>query len=140
MSFEIEGTLHRKYPTENKSGSFQAREFVLQISSGQYPEHPKFQLVQDRVSLLDQFEEGDRIKVMFDLRGREWQGKFFTNLNCWRIARADGEESGGSGSGSATVSGAGIKKSAPAAFDSGFPEPTTEPIRHDSSQNDDLPF
>ena len=28
------------------------------------------------------------IKVHFDLRGREWNGKYFTNLNAWRIEAA----------------------------------------------------
>ena len=25
------------------------------------------------------------MKVHFDLRGREWQGKYFTNLNAWKV-------------------------------------------------------
>jgi hypothetical protein len=85
MSFEIEGKLHKKYDTEQKSGTFQTREFVLLTEQGQYANYVKFQLVQDRVEILDQFEEGAMIKVYFDLRGREWQGKYFTNLQAWRI-------------------------------------------------------
>lgn len=87
MSFEVEGKLHKIYPAENKSGSFQAREFVIEVESGQYPQMVKFQLVQDRCSLIDDYAEGDMIKVHFDLRGREWQGKYFTNLNAWRLDR-----------------------------------------------------
>ena len=49
----------------------------------------KFQLVQDKCSLLDQYQEGQKIKVSFDLKGREWQGKFFTNLGAWRIDGVD---------------------------------------------------
>jgi len=85
MSFEIEGKLVKKYETESKTGSFQAREFVIEISEGNYPQFVKFQLVQDKCSLLDHLNEGDRIKVNFDLRGREWNGKYFTNLNAWRV-------------------------------------------------------
>ncbi len=128
MSFEIEGTLHRKYEAENKSGSFTAREFVIQIQSGNYPEYPKFQLVQDRVNLIDQFNEGDSIKVFFDLRGREWQGKYFTNLNCWRVERAGGEQQ---------------PVAARAATAPPPPPPANlppEPPKVDTSGNDDLPF
>jgi len=85
MSFEIEGKLYKKFDTEQKSGSFQAREFVLLDDKGQYPNYIKFQLVQDRVEAIDNFEDGSMIKVYFDLRGREWQGKFFTNLQAWRV-------------------------------------------------------
>lgn len=85
MSFEVEGKLHKVFPVENKSGSFQAREFVIEVESGQYPQFVKFQLVQDRCNLIDDYTEGEVIKVSFDLRGREWQGKYFTNLNAWRL-------------------------------------------------------
>lgn len=87
MSFEVEGKLIKKYPTENKTGSFQAREFVIEIESGNYPQFVKFQLVQDRCSLIDDYQEGEGIKVHFDLRGREWQGKYFTNLNAWKLEK-----------------------------------------------------
>jgi len=85
MSFEVEGKLHKKFDTENKTDSFQAREFVIEVSSGSYPQLVKFQLVQDRCSIIDDYEEGQMIKVHFDLRGREWNGKYFTNLNAWRV-------------------------------------------------------
>lgn len=93
MAFEVEGKLHRIFPTEQKSASFSAREFVLEIPDGNYPQLVKFQAVQDRCGLLDNFREGDRVKVSFDLRGREWNGKYLTNLNAWRIEGASGEGS-----------------------------------------------
>ena len=93
MSFEVEGKLIKKYETENKTGSFQAREFVIEVTSGNYPQFVKFQLVQDRCTLIDGYQEGEMIKVHFDLRGREWQGKYFTNLNAWRIERPSAAQS-----------------------------------------------
>lgn len=93
MAFEVEGKLHRIFPTEQKSASFSAREFVLEVPDGNYPQLVKFQAVQERCALLDAFSEGDRVKVSFDLRGREWNGKYLTNLNAWRIERASGESS-----------------------------------------------
>lgn len=85
MSFEVDGRLHKKYETEKKTETFQAREFVLEIQDGNYPQFIKFQLVQDRCGILDSYEEGQEVKVFFDLRGREWNGKYFTNLNAWRM-------------------------------------------------------
>ena len=88
MSFEIEGTLHKKFETEQKTERFQAREFVLKIEDGQYPQFIKFQLVQDRVDIIDPYEVGHQVKVYFDLRGREWNEKYFTNLSAWRVENA----------------------------------------------------
>lgn len=106
MAFEVEGKLHRLFPTEQKSASFTAREFVLEIPDGNYPQLVKFQAVQDRCTLLDNFREGENIKVSFDLRGREWNGKYLTNLNAWRIDRAGEESGGGSGGNSSNRSSA----------------------------------
>lgn len=89
MSFEIEGKLHKKFDAESKTASFQAREFVILISEDNYPQYIKFQLTQDRCALIDPHEEGNQIKVHFDLRGREWNEKYFTNLNAWRIEKVE---------------------------------------------------
>ena len=121
MSFEVEGRLHKKFDTENKTDSFQAREFVIEVE-GQYPQLIKFQLTQDRCALLDPYEEGKQIKVHFDLRGREWNGKYFTNLNAWRLEKADE---------AAPVA-------PPAAEEGYFPNSTDEPSATET--HDDLPF
>ncbi len=121
MSFEVEGRLHKKFDTENKTDSFQAREFVIEIDGGGYPQFIKFQLVQDRCSLIDAYEEGVQIKVHFDLRGREWNEKYFTNLNAWRIEKGGAEQT-----------------APPAAADEGgFPDASDEPA---TAADDDLPF
>lgn len=125
MSFEVAGKLIKKYETENKTGTFQAREFVIEATEGRYPEYVKFQLTQERCSLIDPYNEGDWIKVTFDLRGREWQGKYFTNLNAWRIEKAE-----------ATVPTA--QANYVAAPQTGFPTAADEPPGTDFG--DDLPF
>ena len=84
----MEGVLHKVFETEQKSERFQAREFVVETQE-QYPQFVKFQLVQEKCELADSYNEGDRVRVHFDLRGREWNGKYFTNLNAWRMEAAD---------------------------------------------------
>jgi len=89
MSFEITGKLHKKFDTQQKTDSFKAREFVILVEEGNYPQYLKFQLTQDRCELIDAFEDNQPVKVSFDLRGREWQGKYFTNLNAWRVSKPE---------------------------------------------------
>lgn len=125
MSFEIVGKLHKKFDTESKTATFQARDFVIEADDGRYPQMVKFQLVQDKCDEIDKYNEGDMIRVHFNLRGREWQGKYFTNLNAWRIE-----------SGAATAPAA----AAPAAT-SDFPTLDDAPAANTgSSVEDDLPF
>lgn len=123
MAFEVEGRLHKKFDTENKTDSFQAREFVIEINNGNYPQFIKFQLTQDRCPMVDPYNEGDQIKVHFDLRGREWNGRYFTNLNAWRIENA---------------AAAPAENTQPAGGDMSFPSASDEPAV--TSNNDDLPF
>mgnify|MGYP000595182062 CR=1 FL=1 len=85
MSFETQGIVHKIFDTESKSDTFKTREFVIK-QEGNYPQFIKFQLTQDRCDLVSQYKEGDTVKVSFDLRGREWNEKYFTNLNAWKIA------------------------------------------------------
>jgi len=68
-NLKIEGVLHRKFATEQKSASFSVREFVVKIPDGQYPQLAKFQLNQDRCDLLDLFQEGDTVEVYFNIIG-----------------------------------------------------------------------
>ncbi len=93
MAFEVEGKLHRVFPTEQRSASFSTRDFVLEIPDGNYPQLIKFQAVQERTNILDNYNEGDQVRVSFDLRGREWNGKYLTNLNAWRMEPGGGESS-----------------------------------------------
>ncbi len=93
MAYKATGRLHKVFDTEQKSASFQAREFVIEVADGKFPQMVKFQLTQDKCALIDDYSEGEEISVDFDLRGREWNDKYFTNLNAWRIARAEAGDS-----------------------------------------------
>jgi len=127
MAFETEGILHKVFDTENKTATFQAREFVIK-HDGNYPQFIKFQLTQDRCDLISNYKEGDMVKVSFDLRGREWNEKYFTNLNAWKV------EAG------AVSQPVGEPTGPPSEF-----KPIEEPVSSESSTNQaedfgDLPF
>lgn len=83
MSYEIEGKLHLIKATEDIKG-FQKREFVIETESN-YPQLVKFEFTKDKCILLDSFKVGQTVKVGFNINGREWNGKFFVNLQAWRI-------------------------------------------------------
>lgn len=125
MAFDINGKLYKKFDTQQVTDSFQKREFVLEIEDGAYPQVIKFQLTQNNCSKLDPYNEGDQLKVTFNLRGREYNkdGKvlFFTNLDAWRVEAAGQAQA----------------PSAPAA-NTGFPAAKDAPAIQ--ADMDDLPF
>jgi single-strand DNA-binding protein len=97
MAYDLEGTLKEIYETKSfGTKGFTKREFVVTVSNGpedKWPQHVKLVAVKDHCQKLDLFRPGQRVKVSFDLRGSEWQGKYFTDLQAFRIE----EQRGGGG-------------------------------------------
>ena len=104
MNYEILGNLLKKYDTVNVSKDpakdFNKREFVVEVtetnSQGVFTDTIKFELTQDKVTILDAFNVGDSIKVQFGINGRAWtkQGAteptYFNNLKAWKIEKVEG--------------------------------------------------
>ena len=78
------------------NGRFKKRDFVLEYSeNAMYPEYIKFELIQDKVSVIDGFQVGAMVDVSFNLRGRAWtnaQGvkSYFNSLQAWRVVADSG--------------------------------------------------
>ncbi len=131
---EVTGTLKAKFETQKVSDRFQKREFVLTTEANTpYPQHVSFQVTQDKCSMLDQFADGEELKVQFNLRGREWNGpqgiKYFNTLEAWRIERSQGASASPQASQSSHQS-----------SNSGASAPSAPVFTSNPADNDDLPF
>ena len=142
MAYDVTGRLHDIFDEQQVSEKFRKREFVLEVQEGQYPEQIKFQLVQDKTSLIDAYKVGDEVKVTFNLRGRGFnkngQMLYFTNLEAWRIEPASGGAPAAGGSGSYSQP----QQQAPRPAQNQNPnlraQPSAAPIASDD--DNDLPF
>ena len=87
----INGKIIEIFDTQKVTETFQKREFVLEyVENPSYPEYIKFEVIQDRCTLLDPFKAGDEISVDFNLKGRKWEDKngvikYFNTLQAWRL-------------------------------------------------------
>lgn len=95
----IQGKLIEIFDTEQVTDTFQKREFVVEYAENpNYPEFIKFELIQDRCGLVDDFNAGEDVEVWFNLKGRKWtnpegQVKYFNSLQAWKVQpAASGEE------------------------------------------------
>lgn len=70
--------------TQTYESGFSKREFVI-TTNEQYPQEIKFELIKEKTNLLDQFDAGDEVNVQFNIRGREYQGKYYVNLQAWKL-------------------------------------------------------
>jgi|SRR5688572_8317868 len=97
MAFELEGTIKVIMDVQTFGSGFTKREFVLTTDSEKYPQDIKMEFVKDKTSLLDGYKAGQRVKVGFDLRGSEHNGRHYVNVLAWRIQPSDGSVSSADG-------------------------------------------
>ena len=76
--------------TYGESG-FRKREVVI-TTQEQYPQSLLIEFIQDKCSLLDNFQLGQGVKIGINLRGREWvnpegETKYFNSIQGWRIEK-----------------------------------------------------
>lgn len=128
--FEISGKIKLIEETQSFSSGFTKREFVVTTNDAKYPQDIKFEIVKDKCSLLDNFSAGQDVNVNFDVRGNEYNGRYYVNLNCWKIQAAGG--------GNAPQG-----QPAAAASDNPFgnqEEPSAADLRGNFDDGDDIPF
>jgi single-strand DNA-binding protein len=133
MSFIVEGKIVKIYDEQQITATFKKREFVIEYMSGTYPQFVKFETKQDKCDQLNNYKEGQSVKVSFDLNGREYnnpntqQIQYFTSLSAWKVENSEGAVSGNSNTNLPPVSSL----------------PPMESLSEDKGTpiaNDDLPF
>ena len=90
MALEIEGTLQQKLPVASVTsarGPWAKQEFILEYPDGNFSAKACFTAWgQDKVQELAKYQVGDRIKVSFNLKSREYNGRWYNDLQIWKIA------------------------------------------------------
>ena len=88
-SYDMTGTVKMVMDQQSFDSGFTKREFVVTTEEERFPQDIKFECVKDKVALLDNVSDGQRVKVSFDIRGNEYNSRYFVNLTAWRVESAD---------------------------------------------------
>jgi len=92
MSLQLTGTIKLIGEKQTFDSGFQKVEFVLTTNDEKYPQDIKFEIVQDRVDDFIKFNKvGSVVDVSFNVRGNEYQGKYYVSLNAWKVWTAQAE-------------------------------------------------
>ena len=67
------------------SDRFSVREFVITTFDPKYPQDIIFQTTNDKMSILDSIKPGQNVEVSYNLRGREFNGRYYNTLDAWRV-------------------------------------------------------
>ena len=129
--YETAGKLKWIGDTQSFPSGFTKREFVVTTAADKYPQDLKFEVVKDKCPLLDPFELGQDVQVSFDIRGNEYNGKYFVNLACWKI------QVGGASGGQSSPSREPSNSQRSSISNS---EPSAAELRGDDDFDDESPF
>ena len=132
MALEIEGTLFQKLPVASGNsarGPWPKQEFILEYPDGNFTAKACFTAWgSDKVQELSKYQVGDKVKVSFNLKSREYNGRWYNDLQIWKIAPA----------GAQPAAPAPVQAAAPAFQQA--PAPTLEDMPAESQGEEDLPF
>lgn len=83
--YEITGSIIVIEDTQTFASGFAKRSFVIRTQEDKYPQDIKLDALKDDCARLDAYEVGDVISVSFNLRGNEYQGKYYVSLQAWKF-------------------------------------------------------
>ncbi|MCP4468019.1 MAG: DUF3127 domain-containing protein [Halieaceae bacterium] len=114
MAYELTGKIKLIQEPKTFDSGFTKREMVVIVEDGKYPQEINLEFVQDKTALLDSLKPGQEVTVSFDIRGREYNGRYYNNLQAWKVV-------------------AGADETVPDAEEPYFPTPS-------DFEDDDIPF
>ncbi|OAV66000.1 hypothetical protein Barb4_03100 [Bacteroidales bacterium Barb4] len=123
--------LQEQSGVSNKTGNtWKKQEFVVE-TQGQYPKKVCFQLFGEERIAQAAIQTGNEVTVSFDINSREYQGRWFTNIDAWKVEHT--AASSARPTPPPATSGNYVPASTPSA-----PSPASDFSPTDT--NDDLPF
>ena len=135
MALEIEGTISQKLPVQSGNsarGPWAKQEFILEFPDGNFTAKACFTAWgQEKVQDLAKYQVGDKVKVSFNLKSREYKGRWYNDLQIWKIAPAGAQPA-------QPAQPAAPVQTAPPAFPQA-PAPTLEDMPAEDG-GEDLPF
>ncbi|MBQ3655896.1 MAG: DUF3127 domain-containing protein [Bacteroidales bacterium] len=88
MALEIEGKIVKIFPErsgEGNNGTWTSQDFMIEVP-GNYPTKAAFDDFNNAAG-IQSCQVGDQVRVSFNIRSNEWQGKYITSLRAWRIEK-----------------------------------------------------
>jgi hypothetical protein len=82
--YKFKGQLIEKSEIQNV-GKTTKLEFVIKDSSTQWENYAKFEIYGDHIQKLKYVNLNEEIEVVFNVKGRQYNGKVYTNLVAYNI-------------------------------------------------------
>ena len=123
MSFKVKGKILQVLPEQKGTsprGEWKKQDFVIETSDDQFPKKICFTLFNDKTASLENIQPNMEVEVSFSIESREYNQKWYTNVNAFRVESVKEE-------------------SAPGMTPPPYSEADIPPLG-DNDEKDDLPF
>ena len=98
MELKVKGKLVKKLEIEtgtSKAGKDWSKQNFVIDTGKEYNPEVCFSLFGDKVDLLNNFKEGQEVEVKFNVSSREFNSKWYHNLDAWFISGAQNNDGAG---------------------------------------------
>ena len=86
---EVNGKVILVGNTEEVGQNGFTKRIVVVETAEQYPQKLAIDFVKDKTRVLDSYKVGDNVSISINLRGSEYNGRYFVNLQGWKISKAE---------------------------------------------------
>lgn len=87
----IKGAIKLINPIKVISDKFSVREFVVTTPDAKYPQDILFQTINDKMDVLESLGVGQQVEVSYNVRGREFNGRYYNTLDAWKVEVIGGQ-------------------------------------------------
>jgi single-strand DNA-binding protein len=87
-SIEITGTVETVLERQEFSSGFAKRVLVIN-TGGEYPQMIPVEFTKAKTDLLDGLREGQEVTAHCNIRGNEYQGKYYTGFQGWKLDKGE---------------------------------------------------
>jgi hypothetical protein len=83
-NIEIKGTVETILEIQEFASGFKKRTIVID-TGGKYPQKVAVDFAKEKINLLDSLTNGQEVTIGVNIRGNEYNGKYYVSLAGWKV-------------------------------------------------------
>jgi len=85
---DLQGTIKHIIDPVKVSDKLTKQQMVLTIDEDtKYPQNIAIEFLNDKIDILKKFKINEKVSVGINLRGNEYNGKYYNNIVGWKVAQ-----------------------------------------------------
>jgi hypothetical protein len=87
-SITVKGTVETVLPLETFNSGFTKRVLVV-LTDDKYPQTIPVEFIKDKAEVLTGLVKGQEVTAYVNLRGSEYNGKYYANIQGWKLDKGE---------------------------------------------------